>query len=168
METIMKTCAAVVALVLMPLTGWAQENARPPSSPDREQVIAVVQKLFDAMASHDATALREVMVPEGRLFSTNDARAATAVRSRSLQEFIDEIGRSTQKLLERMWNPEVRVHGGIATLWANYDFHLDGKFSHCGIDAFDLVRTADGWKVTGGSYTIERTGCAPSPLGEPK
>lgn len=164
----MKRCTAVLALVLMPLAAWAQENARPPSAPDREQVIAAVQKLFDAMATHDVKALREVMVLEGRLFSTSDARAATAVRSRSLQEFIDEIGRSTQKLLERMWNPEVRVHGGIATLWANYDFHLDGKFSHCGIDAFDLVKTADGWKITGGSYTIERTGCAPSPLGEPK
>jgi hypothetical protein len=73
-----------------------------------------------------------------------------------------------ERLLERMWNPEVKVHGGIATLWAPYDFYRDGKFSHCGIDAFDLVRTAAGWQIVGATFTIERTNCPPSPLGPPK
>ena len=70
-------------------------------------------------------------------------------------------------MLERTWAPQVRVHKGIATLWAPYDFWLNGAFSHCGIDSFELVKTGDGWKLTGGTYTMERTGCAPSPLGPP-
>ena len=70
-------------------------------------------------------------------------------------------------MLERMWEPQVRVHKGIANLWAPYDFWLDGKFSHCGIDSFELMKTAGGWRLTGGSYTVEREGCAPSPLGPP-
>ena len=45
------------------------------------------------------------------------------------------------------------------------DFHLDGKFTHCGTDIFTLVKTADGWKISGGIYTVEPTGCEPSPLG---
>jgi hypothetical protein len=44
---------------------------------------------------------------------------------------------------------------------------LDGGFSHCGIDSFELVRTDGSWKLTGGIYTVEREGCAPSPLGPP-
>ena len=65
---------------------------------------------------------------------------------------------------ERMWNPEVRIRGAIATIWTPYDFWTDGKFSHCGIDAFDLVKTDEGWKISGGGYTIEAQ-CDPSPLG---
>ena len=45
-----------------------------------------------------------------------------------------------------------------------YDFWTDGKFSHCGIDAFELIKTVDGWKIAGGTYTIEAN-CGPSPLG---
>ena len=45
-----------------------------------------------------------------------------------------------------------------------YDFWIDGKFSHCGIDAFDLIKTEEGWKLAGGVYTIESK-CEPSPLG---
>ncbi len=45
------------------------------------------------------------------------------------------------------------------------DFHADGKFSHCGIDVFNLVRMPDGWKISGGMFTMQREGCAESPLG---
>jgi hypothetical protein len=71
-------------------------------------------------------------------------------------------------MLERMWSPQVRVYKGIATLWAPYDFWLNGAFSHCGIDSFELAKTSEGWKLTSGIYTVERTGCTPSPLGPPQ
>ena len=70
-------------------------------------------------------------------------------------------------MLERIWEPQVRVHKGIATLWAPYDFWLDGALRHCGIDSFELVKSPEGWKITGGTYTVEREGCQPSPLGPP-
>jgi len=52
-------------------------------------------------------------------------------------------------------------------VWAPYDFWIDGKLSHCGTDAFDLIKTEDGWKIAGGVYTLE-SNCATSPLGPPK
>ena len=58
-------------------------------------------------------------------------------------------------------------HGSVAVLWADYDFHLNGKFSHCGIDSFTLLKTTAGWKIAAVADTRETTGCAPSPLGPP-
>jgi hypothetical protein len=60
------------------------------------------------------------------------------------------------------------VQGSIAQVWTRYDFHNNGTFSHCGIDAFNLVKTDDGWKIASAMWDGERTGCAPSPLGAPK
>ncbi len=162
----MSRAAAALIVAMLPLTARAQgPSPQPPA--DRGQVIATVQKLFEAMAAHDVEGVRRIMIPEGRLMSVNDASPGPG-RIVSNQDFAAAIGARKETLLERVWNPEVRVHGGIAAFWAPYDFHLDGKFSHCGIDAFDLVKTAEGWKIAGGVYTVERTGCAPSPLGEPK
>jgi hypothetical protein len=56
------------------------------------------------------------------------------------------------------------MQGRIATVWAPYDFWIDGKFSHCGVDAFDLIKTDKGWRIAGGAYTVELK-CEPSPLG---
>jgi hypothetical protein len=52
-------------------------------------------------------------------------------------------------------------------LWTPYDLYRNGSFSHCGVDAFTLVRGTRGWLVASVIYTIEPTGCAPSPLGPP-
>ena len=49
-------------------------------------------------------------------------------------------------------------------MWTPDDFWTDGTFSHCGIDAFDLIKTDDGWKIAGGAFTMGAK-CEPSPLG---
>lgn len=151
--------AAIVATVVFATPALSQTQ-------DERDVVAVVQKLFDTMATCDATTARAITMPEGRLYRLV-AGAEPVVRSTTFEEFTASLAKCGRKMLERMWQPQVRVHKGIATVWAPYDFWLDGAFSHCGIDSFELVKTADGWKLTGGTYTVEREGCAPSPLGAP-
>lgn len=135
-------------------------------SQDERDVIAVVQRIFDAMPKCDGATVLSLSMPEGRLHRLLVGGDA-ALRSMTLEEFAASITKCGRKMLERMWEPQVRVHKGIATLWAPYDFWLDGTFSHCGIDTFHLAKTPDGWKLAGGAYTVEREGCAPSPLGAP-
>ena len=53
----------------------------------------------------------------------------------------------------------------LSCRFSPYDFHRNGTFSHCGVDAFSLLKTTDGWKSTGTMYTFERTGCEDHPLG---
>ena len=131
---------------------------------DRDQVIAAVQGFFDSMATRDPQLAARVLTPEGRFYSTREQDGKPVVRSQTFEAFIAGLPKGTSKQLERMWDPEVKIHGPIATLWTRYDFHTDGKFSHCGIDAFDLVKTEEGWKLAGGTYTVESK-CEPSPLG---
>jgi hypothetical protein len=148
------------------LTAGAAGQTPSPAT-DRADVIAAVQGFFDSMARRDAALAARVFMPAARLYAVTEGPTRT-VRVSTVEEFISGLTTGTGALLERMWDPEVRVHGGIATLWTRYDFHRAGVFSHCGVDAFDLVKTADGWKIAGASYTIERTGCTPSPLGPPR
>ena len=82
--------------------------------------------------------------------------------------FVRSLAEGRERLLERFWAPVVHVHGPLAEVWAPYDFHVDGRFSHCGVDSFSLVRTAAGWQIAGIVYTVETTGCAASPLGPPR
>ena len=135
---------------------------------DRALVLAAVQTFLDVIGNRDVEAAKRVMLPDGRLVSSRDEDGKPAVRMQSHQEFFDSLPKGQGKNLERMWNPDVRIHGAIATVSTPYDFHRDGKFSHCGTDVFNLVKTPEGWKIAGAMWTIQRTGCAPSPLGPPK
>ena len=133
-------------------------------SSDEKEVIAAAQKLFDAMSSHDSDAARAVIVPDGRLAGADDAGKITSL---TLEAFAARLSSSKAQMLERIWNPKVQIRGRVAHLWAEYDFHLDGKFHHCGIDSFSMLKSADGWKIVSVEDTRETTGCKPSPLGPP-
>jgi hypothetical protein len=155
--------AAILTLIALPALIRAQSPAAKES--ETPAVLAAVQKFFDTMASRDVEGARTVLMSEGRLFSVREQNGQAVTRASSIQDYLEGLAKRPQAYRERMWNPEVRVHGPIASVWTPYDFWVDGKFSHCGVDAFDLVKTSDGWKISGGIYTVERTGCAPSPLG---
>jgi hypothetical protein len=128
-------------------------------------VVSAVQKVFDAMAAKDTVALRGAFLPDARLVSVGpDGR----VNSTAAADWAARIGGITDAILERMWSPRVLVDGRMATLWAPYDFHRAGKFSHCGIDTVTLIGQQGEWKVTTFAYTVKREGCGPSPLGPPK
>ena len=134
------------------------------SPTEREAVLKVVQTFFDTMTAKDVDGAREILVPQGRFHATNLRGDKRPDRSFAVEEYLADLHASKQVMRERIWNPEVRIHGRIATVWAPYDFWIDGKFSHCGIDAFDLVKTEKGWQIAGGAYTLESK-CEPSPLG---
>ena len=129
-----------------------------------KEILQVVDRFFQAMADRDTSALHTIMTAEGVFYAVpiGSEKGPRAVTHRT---FISDMGKGSEKLLERYWEPEVWIGNGIATLRAPYDFHADGKFSHCGIDVFNLVRMSDGWKISGGMFTMQREGCAESPLG---
>jgi hypothetical protein len=125
---------------------------------------ATVQQVFDGMARHDVDSLRALFTPGAALVSL---KADGTVATTPTDKWLERMGSSKDAWLERMWNPQVMEKGSIAVVWAPYDFHLNGKFSHCGIDTVNLLKVSGVWKVTGITYTAETTGCAPSPLGPP-
>ena len=100
-------------------------------------------------------------IPEGRVVGVGEKRTSNI----SQEEFAARLATTKDSgYLERMWNPKVNIRGSIANVWADYDFHLNGKFTHCGIDSFSLVKSGGTWKIAGIVYTVETAGCAPSPL----
>jgi hypothetical protein len=152
---------------LLLLALGAAPHAAADAPDDRRAVLETVERFFHAMAAKDVEAARAMTVPEGRWFAARPVEGRETIRSFSNADDFAAWPTREGWYLERIWDPEVRVHGRLATLWAPYDFWLDGVFHHCGVDAIDLLRDEDGWKVLGGAYTMETEGCAPSPLPAP-
>jgi len=169
------TCSILVASVLAPAVASPSSAAASVLSTTESQesekkaVLAAVQELFDAMKAGDAEKAAEVLVIEGQFLSVRpgESEDATVIRAQSNEVFLDQLAGAENEWLERMWDAEVKIHGNLAMVWTPYDFHRDGEFSHCGIDALDLIKVDGTWKVAGGTYTVEPEGCDDSPLGPP-
>jgi hypothetical protein len=131
---------------------------------ERDAVLNTVQAFFDTMTARNVDGARQILQPQGRFHAMRVKDGKPDVRAFANEEYFADLQASKQKMQERIWTPEVRIHGLIATVTAPYDFWIDGKYSHCGTDVFELIKTEDGWKIAGGVYTVEQQ-CAPSPLG---
>ena len=132
------------------------------TSTDRDAILRTLQVFFDTMTAKDIEGARKILMPLGRFHAVRMRDGN--VTALSNEEYLAELQQRKETMRERIWNPEVRIHRSIATVWAPYDFWIGGKYSHCGVDAFDLITTEEGWKLAGGAYTLEDT-CEPSPLG---
>jgi hypothetical protein len=133
----------------------------PPTTDSGPQ--AVVQQLFDAIAAQKVDTVRSLFTPNAVLLSVKDDGTPASM---PYQDFANLLASSKNIWLERIWNPTVLVHGPIAVVWAEYDFHLNGALSHCGVDSVSLLKTSSGWKISSISDTRETSGCT-SPLGPP-
>ncbi len=129
------------ALVLVALLGSAP---RATAQTEEEAIVQVVHDLFDGMRDKDAEKIRGVFAEGARLGGLN---REGVVSYTAAEDFAMRIGQSAASLDERVWDWEVRIDGNLAQVWTKYDILVNGEFSHCGIDAFQLFDTTDGWKI---------------------
>jgi hypothetical protein len=143
------------------ITGLMAALALAAAQPDPREaaVTATVQRFFDAMAKEDREAIAQVVLP-GTVFTSVRpvGDGATSMRRLTVEEFSRNL---RPGLDERMWAPRISLRGDmLATLSAPYEFRLDGKTTHCGIDEFTLVKVDGAWKIAGLAWTQEPGACA--------
>jgi hypothetical protein len=149
------------AVVLAALTTPASAARAQTAATAEQEVLAVVNKVFDAMRTRDTAAMRSLFDTAAKLVTTSTRNGQPTMRSTKMTDFIASVGRApaADTLNETIYDTEVRVDDNLATVWTGYDFHVNSRFSHCGYDAFQLVRTAGGWKIIAIADTQRREGC---------
>lgn len=129
---------------------------------EREAVLATVDRLFQAMQTKDTATVRAVFEPGARLVGMRSRAADSSayVQTINVDQWVAYIARDTRgPWVERTFNPAVTIDGTLATVWAEYDFHLGTRLANCGTDAVQLLKTANGWRIVSIADTYRATGC---------
>jgi hypothetical protein len=166
------TALTVLLISLAGCVGTGHRAVAFAGDTERDAVLAVVARSFDAIASkgpHTADIWREVLLPTGSMSSVRERDGKLVVHA---EDFAAHYERLTTRqdpnpYLERMWDPTVLIDGDLAVVWTRYDFWLDGTLSHGGTDVIVLLRTDEGWRIASFAWTSE-SDAPPSPLGPPK
>ena len=158
--------AALFAAALGIAPARAAAQAQPPApaprdtAADRQAVLAVVTKLFDAMRKGDSAAAGALFVPKAQLTTAVIGPNGPRVIVEEIATFLKAVGTPhTEVWDERTYNPIVHLDGPLGVVWVEYSFFAGTKFSHCGIDVFQIALTAQGWKIVSIADTRRRTGC---------
>jgi hypothetical protein len=146
----MRRAIAITLLVgLITATGVAAQQSQ------EKEVLAALDKFFEGMTTRDTAMSRAAILPGARFYVSFDGKTQVATDT----GYINSLTKGSGRWVERIRTPTVLVHGDLAQVWTAYDFMIDDKRSHCGVDSFTLLRTAEGWRMATAAYTIERSGC---------
>jgi len=114
-----------------------------------DSVKAVVKQLFEGMKNSDASMIRSSFADSAILQGIGrDKEGKTIIQN----DNVDEFARSISKLKkgaadEQIVFESIRIDGYLAMVWAPYKFYFDGRFSHCGVDSFQLIYFNGHWKI---------------------
>ena len=112
------------------------------------------------MKAGDADAMRALLHADVRLVTTGMRDGTPVAQTVPVDRWLEGVRSSTRELDERIHDVRTEQDQGLASVWARYDLFVDGTLSHCGVDAFHLVRTAEGWRILQIADTRTTEGCA--------
>lgn len=132
------------------------------SQSEEAAVKAVIESLFDGMRAKNADQIAAVF-SENAIMQTIETTGETGVvKAGSVADFVNGIGGlpADTNLDERIIYYQIKIDGPMATAWTPYEFYFNDKFSHCGVNSFQLVKMASGWKIVYIIDTRRKDGCS--------
>ena len=77
-----------------------------------------------------------------------------------LKRFLNAIGTPHEEIWdEKISNTIIQVDGNLAQVWTDYSFFIGKNISHCGIDAFHLIREDKSWRIINLMDTRKKKDC---------
>lgn len=137
--------------VLFPTLAQSEEQA----------VKEVIISLFDGMRAKDAEMVMKSFSSDAMMQTVIADPSGTRVGSNSVEDFGKRIASTPveTELDERILDYQIKIDGNMAAAWTPYEFYVNGNFSHCGVNSFQLVKMSEGWKIVYIIDTRRKEGC---------
>jgi len=151
----MKKLILILFCLFLSFASFAQQA-------DVAAIKQTINTLFDAMRKTDSTMLRSTFAKGMVLQSIGKVKdGSVTLITESPDDFAKSVGTPHKGIYdERITFQDIKIDGELASVWAPYKFYVDDKFSHCGVDVFQLMKTtAVGWKIIYIVDTRRKDGC---------
>lgn len=127
-----------------------------------DNVKAVIVDFFDAFHKQDTTALKAMVTDKIILQSISTNKdGKTVLKEDDFGKFMKNIASipKDRTFEEKLLDFSIQVDGNMANAWTPYEFWYQGKFSHCGVNSFQLIKDDKKWKIIYLVDTRRRENC---------
>lgn len=115
---------------------------------EESAVKEAVNRLFTGMKSGDSTLTRAAFAPNAIMQTIVNKEGEITVRAESVSDFIKVIATPHKEIYdERIVFTKILIDVALASVWTDYKFYVGEKFSHCGVNSFQLVKGDKGWQI---------------------
>jgi hypothetical protein len=153
----MKKAFAILAVFVLSKMSYAQNIQ---GTSDTAAIKQTVNTLLDAIRKNDSSLARSVLSKGMILQFLSTENGEAKLSTVNADELVKIIGTPDASVDdERIVYDAIKIDGGLACVWAPYKFFIGTQFNHCGVDVFQLMRSAEGWKVIYIGNTTRKNNC---------
>jgi hypothetical protein len=107
---------------------------------------------FEGMQKSDTSIINNCLHKTARFQTAllNNKTNVTSLENEPVDSFLLQVLTIRERNLqieERITQFDIKVDYPMASVWADYEFYVNGKLSHKGVDAFQLFYENGNWKI---------------------
>lgn len=114
-----------------------------------KEIQQTIETFFEAFHQRDSIKLQSVCNENLVLHSISESGNGTKFSVEKASNFYKSIATIpiTMKFEERILNHTIQIDGAMAHVWTPYEFYVNDKLSHSGVNSFQLFKENGVWKV---------------------
>ena len=115
----------------------------------KSEIENTVKTFFDGFHTKDTLKIKSVCHDKMILQSIMEGQKGTKLVDEKTTEFYKSFSTflSDMKFEEKILGYNIQVDGAMAHAWTPYEFYINGKLSHSGVNAFTFFKENNLWKI---------------------
>lgn len=120
------------------------------STAQKQEVQKSIEMFFEGFHQRDSIKIKSVCSDKMILQSISESSTkGNKLSDETAKEFYKSIASipSNIKFEEKILSYNIQIDGTMAHVWAPYEFYLNDKLSHTGVNTFTLFKEKNSWKI---------------------
>lgn len=116
----------------------------------KQEVQKCIETFFEGFHQKDSIKMKLVCSDKIILQSISEnPLKGNKLSDETAKEFYKSIASipASMKFQEKILSYNIQIDGSMAHVWAPYEFYLNDKLSHTGVNTFTLFKEKDSWKI---------------------
>lgn len=116
----------------------------------KQEVQKTIEIFFEGFHLRDSVKIKSVCADKVILQSISESVSkGNKLSDETAKEFYKSIASipSNMKFQEKILSYNIQMDGSMANVWAPYEFYINDKLSHKGVNTFTLFKEKDFWKI---------------------
>ncbi len=132
----------ILLLLFIPLLGFGQNL-------EKEKLQSGVKTFFEGFHNKDSLVIASVIDSKFDLNSTSFEEDEGVLRNINRDNFVSAIVSRPDSPVwkEKLLSFNIKIDGPLANVWVDYEFWMDDKLSHCGVNSIHLLKRKSGWRI---------------------
>lgn len=144
---------ALLSFISVPLSAQSANGHEPD---EVDAVLAAVDAFMESLTTNDIELRSSLQTTDGMTYvSVKRPDGTWRVVGRPNSVFLNPPAEDAPKTVEKYWDPVVFIRGPLAMVWNPFEFWVDDKTSHCGVNMMQMVKTDGTWKLANTMWTHE-------------